>query len=74
MRSLLVVEVEVGAQMSARVFGCVVVLEINLLVFHRAPQPLDEDVVQSAASPVVADLHACETSKPVKCGLVNWLP
>src|SRR3990172_9567110 len=34
-------------------------MEVDVLVLHRPPQPLDEDVVVTAALPIHADAHAC---------------
>src|SRR5437016_14212640 len=46
-------------------------MQVNLLVFEAAPQPLDEDVVHAAPLAIVT---SCLFSTPVKSSLVNWPP
>jgi len=55
-RSLTVIEPEVAAQPGDCGRGAGIVVEVDILVFHRAPQAFDEDVVQGAAATVHADL------------------
>src|SRR5271168_1620042 len=55
MGTLTIEKVEVPAQRSARFCDGVVSLEIDLLVLHRSPQPLDEHVVAPGALAVHAD-------------------
>ena len=57
MRSLVVVEPEVGAQFPPGFTGVGLGFQVHLLVLHRPPQPLHEDVVGVAPFPVHADLH-----------------
>src|SRR5674476_1549881 len=58
MRSTAVVEVQVAADRSAGLANAVVGLEINLLVFNAAPQPLDKDIVPPSSFAVHADCNA----------------
>src|SRR5439155_24550982 len=58
MRALVVEEGEVVADPASRLGYVVVRVQVDLLVFQRAPQSLDEDVVTPAALAVHADLHA----------------
>jgi hypothetical protein len=55
MRTQSVVKVEISAQRRAGLCDRVVGLEVDLFVFHAAPQPLDEDVVALGAFAVHAD-------------------
>ena len=55
MRALAVVEVQIPADRSARFADTVVSPQIDLLVFDRAPEPLNEDVVAPRAPAIHAD-------------------
>src|ERR1022692_1927959 len=55
MRSPAVVEAEIAADRSPGLADAVVGLQIHLLVFDAAPQPLDEHVVPPSAFAVHAD-------------------
>src|SRR5271165_3087826 len=55
MGALTIEEVEIPAQRRARLGDGVVGLEVDLLVLHRPPEPLDEDVVAPGALAVHAD-------------------
>ena len=55
MRSLLVVEVEPGADPGLGLGHTRIGVEVDLLVFETAPQSLDEDVVHAPALAVHAD-------------------
>jgi hypothetical protein len=50
MRSPAVVELQVAADRTASLADAVVGLQIHLLIFDAAPQPLDEDIVPPAAT------------------------
>jgi len=65
-----VVEIEVTTQSAFGFVQVGVAVQIDFLIFHAAPQSLDEDVVQTAAAPVHTDAYL-GLVKPV---LVNWLP
>ena len=52
-----VVEAEISFQSGSRVSNGVVGLQIDFLVFHAAPQPLDEYVVEPVALAIHADTH-----------------
>ena len=55
MRALAVVKIKISAERGARLADAVIGLEIDLLVFDRAPEPLDEDVVPPSSLAVHAD-------------------
>ena len=55
--SQVVVEPEVGSQFQSCLDGVDVGFQVDLLVLHRPPQPLHEDVALVPALPVHADLH-----------------
>ncbi len=59
MRPFVVVEAEVAVETAQRVSDRLVVVEINLLPFDRAPEAFDEDVVQRPPAPIPTDLDAC---------------
>ena len=50
-------------------------LEVDLLVFHAAPKPLDEDVVHPPAATVHADFHAelRQSPGPFRRGELTYL-
>src|SRR4051812_6314427 len=54
MRSLAVVEIQIPTDRSACLADAVVGPEIDLFVFDRAPEPLDEDIVTPGAPAVHA--------------------
>jgi len=56
-RPALVVEVEVGVELRVRVDQRHVTFQIDLLVFHRPPQPFDEDVVETSALAIHRQFH-----------------
>jgi len=53
--AFMVVEIEVPSQAALRFMEVSVVTQVDLLVFHAAPQTLDEDVVETAGAAVHAD-------------------
>src|SRR6202140_4061597 len=55
MRTLAVVEVQIPAERSTRLADAVVSPQIELFVFDRAPEPLDEHVVAPCAFAIHAD-------------------
>jgi hypothetical protein len=57
-RSGLIVKAEVGTEAAFGLKDVGIGPEINLLVFHRTPEPLDEDVVQTTPLAVHRDLDA----------------
>ena len=57
MRSLVVVEPEVGAQFPPGFTGVDVGFQVHLLILHCAPQTLHEDVVGVPSLPVHTDFH-----------------
>src|SRR5271168_3834509 len=57
-RSLAVVEVQIAADRGPGLGDAVVGPQIDLLVFDRSPEPLDEDVVAPGALAVHADPDA----------------
>ena len=50
MWALAVVELEVAADLHSGLADRLVGVQVDVLVFERAPQPLDEDVVSPAAA------------------------
>src|ERR1022692_28109 len=54
-QTLVVVKPEVAFDARSRLPHRRVVLQVNLLVFQRAPQPLHENIVHAAAPPIHAD-------------------
>lgn len=69
-----VAEPEVVLQFPARLSGVAAGFQAHLLVFHRRPQPLHEDVVRVASFAVHADLRpAVPSGTPMNSRLVNRL-
>jgi len=73
-RTLLVVEGEVGVELGVGVDERGVAFEVDLLVFDGAPEPFDEDVVKAAALAVHRKRHAGAKSGCVNSAEVNWSP
>lgn len=57
-QSTVVVEPEVGVEIGVRFAHRFVALQINFLVFHTAPQPLDKNVIQTPTLAVHRQTHA----------------
>lgn len=57
MRSPIVIEVKIGSQASVRLFGRLIVVQVDFLILYGTPQPFREDVVQGTAFAVHTDLH-----------------
>ena len=82
MLALRVVKVQPGADAGLGFGYCRISVEVDLLVFETAPQPLDEDVVHAPAPrfregrllPSMLIMIPCRFKVPVKSSLVNWLP
>jgi predicted regulator of Ras-like GTPase activity (Roadblock/LC7/MglB family) len=55
MQAFAIVEIQISTERGTRRADTVVGSQINLLVFDRTPQPLDEDVVASGAAAIHAD-------------------
>lgn len=60
MGALIVVEGEVFRQPDQQLSHAGIALEVNILIFHTPPEPLDEDIVQRSASHTDFDLLAFE--------------
>ena len=58
MDPFLIVNLEVPTQSALRNRNAVALVQEHLLVFDRAPQPLDEDVVEQPAAAIHADPNA----------------
>src|SRR5207248_6182636 len=58
-RAVTVVERDPLGDSFARLACVGIVLQIDVLVFQAAPQPLDEDVVHPAAAAIHRDFHLC---------------
>ena len=57
MRALSVVEPKVASHTFVQGHACPVILEVDVLVLHCAPQSLDKDVVQCTPLSIHADFH-----------------
>ena len=61
MRSVIIIEVKVGRQASACLFGRLIIVQIDLLILDRAQgapaEAFRENVVQGAAFAIHTDLH-----------------
>ena len=69
-----IVKVQVAADRTARLANAVVGLQIHLLIFDGAPQPLDEDIVPPAPLPSMLIAMPLPASTPVKAVPVNCDP
>jgi hypothetical protein len=72
-----IVKVQIAADTSASLGHCLVGVEIDLFVFDRPPEPLDEDVVAPCALAIHRDgnlsllQHGCEVDVCRKHGISN---
>src|SRR3974390_381417 len=66
-RPLLIVEPQPATDTPTRFGHRTIRLDVHLLIFQAAPQPLDEDVVQKSAFPVHADPDALARKRIQKC-------
>ena len=57
MGPLFIMEPEIGSQSPPDLKGVGVGFQVHLLLLHRPPQPLDEDIVGVPSLPVHADPH-----------------
>jgi len=64
MDALVIIELEVAGKTHPRLARCGVLVEIDFLVFDRAPQAFGKDIIQGAAPPIHADAHACRFHEP----------
>ena len=55
MKPVLIVKVEIVSQSTPSRGNRVIIVEIDFLILHTAPEPLNEDVVKIAASAVSTD-------------------
>src|SRR5262245_53021373 len=55
MQTLSIVELEISAQAGDGLWRRFVITDVDVFVFHAAPEPFDEDIVQRPASPIHAD-------------------
>jgi len=67
MKAALIVENDPIADAGFRLAAVGVAFEIDVLVFQRAPDTLDEDVVHPAAAPVHRDAHAGRDQHAGEC-------
>ena len=65
-RAVLVVKAKVGPETAFGLEDVAVGLEVNFLVFHRTPESLDEDVVQTTSFAVHRYLYAVGVQHPGK--------
>src|SRR3954447_15318441 len=68
MRPPCIGEREVMGQRGAGLADTVVSAQVNLLVFHRSPQPLDENVVPPGAAPIHANRDPVLQQQPRERG------
>ncbi len=73
MRSLMVVEVEIGARPNVQPTYCVILVEIDVFVLYAAPKAFAADVVEGAAAAIHADLNV-DSKQAVKASAVNCAP
>ena len=59
-----VVELKVIRQPYGKFPECAIAAQIDILVLHRTPQPLDEDVIKCPASTIHADLDLMSLEHP----------
>src|SRR5438128_5243221 len=57
MQPAFIIEGPVGRQLRPRLAWTLVVMQIHLLIFHAAPAPFHENVVQRPAPPIHTDAH-----------------
>src|SRR5262249_9996580 len=74
MGTLLVVEPEVGRQARLQLRHPLIVLDVDVFVFHASPQPLHEHVVQGPPATVPAQAIPASSRRPVYSSAVNWDP
>jgi hypothetical protein len=74
MRAASIVEIEISPDRLARVRHAVVGAQVDLLVFDRPPEALDEHVVPSRALAVHADADLVPGKQPEKAWQVNCEP
>src|SRR5258708_11636286 len=55
-RALVVVELQIPCEPVTGLARAGIVVQVDLLIFDRTPQPLGEDVIQRPPAPVHADL------------------
>jgi hypothetical protein len=58
MRPVCIVEIEVARKLDGHLPGSLVGVEVDALVLHTPPQPLDEHIIDPAPLAVHADAHA----------------
>lgn len=58
---------EIPSQSALRHCNAVVIVKVHLLAFDRAPQPLDEDVVEHPAAAIHADPNALALERAGEC-------
>src|SRR5476649_1179873 len=68
MRALCIVEDEVTGQRGTGLADTVVSAQVDLLVFDRSPQPLDENVVAPGAATIHADRNRVLQQQPRERG------
>ena len=73
-RAAAIVEIEIPSDRGTCVWYAVVAVQIDLLVLHCPPEPLDEHVVPPRALPSMLIAISFLMSTPVKSVPVNWAP
>ena len=74
MRAAAIVKIEIPPNRGARLWYAVIAVQIDLLVLHRPPEPLDEHVVPPGALAVHANRDAALDEHAGEVCPVNWLP
>src|SRR5215831_1621052 len=74
MRTGGVVKLEPRGDADVRLAAVSIALEVDVLAFEGAPQPLDEHVVHHRPRPSVEMRTPAADSRPVKAAFVNRLP
>ena len=73
MRAAAIVAVKIPPNRDPSLRDALIGMQVDLLVLHRPPEPLDENVVPPGAFAVHADRDAV-LSKHAKAAPVNWEP
>ena len=73
-RAVAIVKIEIPPNRSPCLRHALVGMQVDLLVFHAAPQPFDKHVVPPGALPSMLIAMSFLISTLVKAAPVNWLP
>jgi hypothetical protein len=73
-RTLVIVKANPGFDAGSSLAAIGIALKIDVLMFERAPGPLDETLSIQRPRPAIEMRMPAAASRPVKAALVNWLP